>query len=131
MRSVTERIIDYLAAHGPSTGAEIAKDLGRTPKDINSALLRMNKQQKEAPKRVHISAWTWDQEGARSYPRPIYTLGFGQDARKPTLKAKQSHRNYSKKVNYMFRKNFVFNLGLTSRESRLKAWNLNAPSRQD
>ncbi len=128
MRSVTERILDYLAAHGPSTGSEIAKDLGRAAKDINSALIRLNRYQTVAPKRVHISGWTWDQEGRRSYPRPIYALGLGKDMERPKLKAKESRRQYSKKVNRMFKQNFVFNLGLTSRESRVKAWNLNASS---
>lgn len=65
-------------------------------------------------RRVHVSGWTDDAEGLRRYPRPIYSVGHGENRPKPRRKSRNAvAKDYQRKVRTMRRSNFVFNLGLS------------------
>jgi hypothetical protein len=68
-------------------------------------------------RRAHVSAWIYDAEGARSYPRPVYTIGHGDNKPRPksskNSKARRNEvaRKHQTAKRTRLRQNFVFNLG--------------------
>jgi hypothetical protein len=93
------RILEYLAVVGSASAAEVAESLGLDAKHAVADMGRLNRPSRggKVPRRVHISAWTWEHPGSRRYPRPVYSLGDRRDAPKPALTREQQlerHRRY-------------------------------------
>ena len=72
---LTEQILAALKDYGPMTRAEIEQHIGAKPYAIGGHISRMTRSYKTVPQRIHISGYTRDAEGARSYLRAIYSLG--------------------------------------------------------
>lgn len=114
----TTRILTLLQDVGAMTRSEVCRHLGMNRTEcaaIMSRLIRPTKRP-EGPKRVHIAAWVYDEEGQRHYPRAVYALGNAPDVRKPkpnTFEVRKRYRERSK-----LRVASVFDLGLTRRQHR-------------
>jgi hypothetical protein len=108
-RQVAKEMLTALAELGPMTTVELCHYIGTT-KDKSGAILgRLMKASPLRPKRVYVSGWTYDAEGARRYPRPIYSIGDGKDKPMPSIPANEHQRRYRKKKAKMV--NSVFQLG--------------------
>lgn len=111
--AVTDALLATLQEFGPMTSLEVwehNKDIPRA--DLRKALARLAEPTKQAPQRVHISGWTRDAEGYRTYLRPIYSAGPGENAeRPPAITRTEIARNWQRKRKTKIRTNFVFNLG--------------------
>lgn len=100
-----------LEQYGNQSRAELEMTAG-IPKDLISAIVsRMNKRCPRAGKQIHITHYVYDAEGARRYPRAVYALGDGVDAKKPKASHKENRRRYEAKKKNMYRMNSVFNMG--------------------
>lgn len=114
----TTRILALLQDVGPMTRSEVCRHLGLEREDcaaIMSRLLRPTKRP-EGPPRLHVSAWIFDEEGQRYYPRAVYSLGNGPNVRKPKVKRNEVSKRYRERVK--FKVASVFDLGLTRRQQR-------------
>jgi hypothetical protein len=82
---------------------------------VSSIVSRMSRASARLPKRIYVSAYTYDHEGQRSYPRAIYALGDKPDAKRPVPDPNANKRRYNAKVKAKHTANFVFNLALPRR----------------
>lgn len=114
----TEHILALLASLGPMTRSEICRQLGLPRKDCSAIVSRLMKPtlRPPGPRRLHIVAYVHDEEGQRRYPRALYGLGDGPDARAPGPDPKGAKRRYvaARKL----RVASVFHLGLTREQKR-------------
>lgn len=108
---VVAAIENYLRDFGPITPSELADALGCSRYTTSSVLHRMRT---GSPKRVYITDWIYDSEGARRYPRPRYALGSSPDAKRPTPNRKAVRRQSVQNRRNRLRTNFVFNLGAST-----------------
>jgi len=100
-----------LEQYGNQSRAELEVNAD-IPKNLISAVLsRMNKCCPRVGKQIHITHYVYDAEGARRYPRAVYALGDGVDAKKPKAKTLENRRRYDAKKKGMYRMNSVFNMG--------------------
>jgi hypothetical protein len=101
------------------TRAELCTHLSWDPESLSSVLTRLKKETPKHPKRIHISGWVYDHEGARQYPRAQYALGDLPDKEhKRRVSLRQIHRNNeAARVNRM-RTASVFHLGMTRDQLR-------------
>jgi hypothetical protein len=105
-------ILQALSELGDMTVLETARHL-RINRDSAAALLQnlRTPSPRFPEKRVHICGYTYDDEEGRHYPRPIYRLGPGDDAKKPKAKTeKQKVTKYREARRARNRSSFVFNL---------------------
>lgn len=107
----TQAILTALEQYGNQSRAELEISAG-IPKEIIAAIIsRLNRRGPRAGKQIHIVGYVYDAEGARRYPRAIYAIGDGIDAKKPKASHLENRRRYEKKKNNMYRMNSVFNMG--------------------
>ena len=117
--SIVAGILDTLRDFGPMTATELCREMGCKRSQFSAVIYRMSRPTKTIPKRLYICGWTHDDEKGRRYPRAIFDIGSGKDA-KAVLDSKidVNRRSYSQKRMRNV-SNSVFNLGLTRREFRL------------
>lgn len=106
-----KQVLQLLQDYGPMTGAEIAEMTDMSRIDASTALLRLNKPNSKNPKRVHIIKWVEDHHGQRRYPRAVYALGDGSDAKKPKPDPNARKREYEARKKNRLKGSFVFHLG--------------------
>lgn len=109
------RVIDTIAtivAFGEITAMELAEHLGIGRYDAHAVLSRMNKRTKAGLKRIHIVRYIDDHDGARRYPRAVYTMGDKPDAKRPKADQLRVKREYYARVKSRTTMNSVFNLGM-------------------
>jgi hypothetical protein len=100
-----------LEQYGPQSRAELEQSAG-IRKDLISAIVsRMNKNLPRVGKQIYVCCYVYDAEGARRYPRAVYAIGDGVDAKKPKASPKENKRRYDAKRIGIYRMNSVFNLG--------------------
>lgn len=100
-----------LEQYGPQSRAELEQTAG-IPKELIAAVVsRMNKKTPRIGKQIHITHYVYDAESARRYPRAVYALGAGVDAKKPVPPTKENKRRYAAKCKGWYGMNSVFNLG--------------------
>lgn len=107
-----------LSTHGPMTVAQLREELGMQHKGtLTGVLHRMRQKSDKFPKRIYISAWVHEHEGARRYPRAVYSIGDKRDKPKPKplSDAVKAKRRRGLRVSRL-RHASVFNLGLTYKE---------------
>ena len=104
-------ILMALEQYGPQSRAEL-EVTANIPKDLISAIVsRLNRKTPRMGKQIHIVSYVYDAEGARRYPRAVYALGNGVDAKKPVANKKENKRRYAAKQKGFYKMNSVFNLG--------------------
>lgn len=107
----TQAILTALEQYGNQSRAELEVSAG-IPKEIISAIIsRLNRRGPRSGKQIHIVGYVYDAEGARRYPRAIYAVGDGVDAKKPKSSHLENRRRYDAKKRNMYRMNSVFNMG--------------------
>jgi hypothetical protein len=114
--AVAGQILHALETVGPMTRVELCAHLG-IDRGIGAAIAnRMARPSATMPKRVHIAAYVYDQEGQRRYPRAVYAIGDMPDAKRPKSDVKANKRRYIQAKVARFKMNSVFNMGLTRRQ---------------
>lgn len=113
---ITGQMLDALKDFGPMTCAEICSTLGLPKEKVGAVLVRLKKVSPLHPQRVHISAYTYDAEGLRRYPRAIYKLGAGKNAKRPPSDIKGNRRRYDEKKK--LRVSSVWMLGMNREERK-------------
>lgn len=108
-------ILYLLGQFGPMTRVEICQQLDLDRRVVSSIVSRMGRASTRCAKRLHITGYTYDHEGERTYPRAIYALGNKQDAQRPVPDHKATKRRYNAKRKALNTANFVFNLALPRR----------------
>lgn len=109
-----------LEQYGPQSRAEL-EQTAVIPKELIAAVVsRMNRNTPRIGKQIHISHYVYDAEGARRYPRAVYALGAGVDAKKPVAPTKENKRRYEAKRKGWYAMNSVFNLGKSRDQIRLE-----------
>ena len=109
-RKVAEEMLTALAEVGPMTTVELCEYVGTTKDKSGSIMGRLMKPSPLKPKRVYIFGWTYDAEGARRYPRPIYAIGDKKDKPMPVISHAENQRRYRKSISKKV--NSVFQLGV-------------------
>lgn len=106
-----QAILMALEQYGNQSRAELEATAG-IPKELIAAVIsRMNKTNPRVGKQIHVSHYVYDAEGARRYPRAVYAIGDGVDAKKPKPCKKENKQRYESKKRLMYRMNSVFNMG--------------------
>ena len=106
-----QAILMALEQYGNQSRAELELTAG-IPKELIAAVVsRMNKNNPRVGKQIHVSHYVYDAEGARRYPRAVYAIGDGIDAKKPKPCKKENKQRYESKKRVMYRMNSVFNMG--------------------
>lgn len=82
----TAKILALLAEHEQLSRVEIQKELELTKRSASALLSKLLKPTPRQSKRIYVIAYTFDDEGARAYPRPLYALGDRPDARRPDMR---------------------------------------------
>ena len=110
---VVGKVLKALEECGPMTRVEIECIVGLPKGELSPIVSRMNKPTPKSGKRIHITAWSYDAESERRYPRAIYALGDGKDVKKPKEPRIEIRRRYDAKRKLKYTTNSVFNLGKT------------------
>ena len=110
------RLLDEL---GPLSRSEMCEELGLERTYVSAVVTRMASPTKRLPKRIHVSHYVYDMEGARRYPRAVYALGDKPDARRPKANKLDNRRRADAKRRVINTANSVFNLATPRREYRL------------
>lgn len=85
---VCDLLLALVAENGPQTQADLRQLTGKTKQQISSAIHKLTSDlERIGPRRMHISAWVWDADGERCYPRAVYAIG--NKPHKPKPKADQ------------------------------------------
>lgn len=106
------KILALIEESGGMTRAEIEKAIGLPREHVSAVVSRLNKAGARGPKRIYISHYVRDQEGARNYPRAVYCLGDNEDAKKPKADANKTRREWAALRLRRFKNSSVFNLGV-------------------
>lgn len=107
----TQAILMALEQYGNQSRAELEVSAGIKKELIAAIVSRMNKRCPRVGKQIHVNHYVYDAEGARRYPRAVYALGDGVDAKKPKASTLENRRRYDAKKKGMYRMNSVFNMG--------------------
>lgn len=110
------RILKLIEESGGMTRADIEKAVGLPREHVSAVVSRLNKAQAREPKRIYISQYVTDQEGAKNYPRAVYCIGDNADALRPKTNAAKTRREYAKLRLRRFKNSSVFNLGVPRAE---------------
>lgn len=114
--SLVQQIEAALTDIGPMTSAELCQELGLEKGDLSSIISRMCRSHKQNPKRLYVSAYTFEHETHdKRYPRAIYALGDLPDKPKPKPSRKEIVKRYNENKRKRMTGNSVFNLGLPRR----------------
>jgi len=111
-------ILMALEQYGAQSRAELEVTAGIDKNLISAIVSRLNKRTPRSGKQIHVTSYVFDAEGARRYPRAVYTVGDGVDVRKPKTSPLENRRRYEAKKKGMYRMNSVFNLGKTRDQVR-------------
>lgn len=119
-------ILAALEHHGPQTRSELEQSCGIEKENISGVISRLHKETPNFGKRIYIIGYTNEAEGSgRTYPRAIYAIGDGEDAKKPKPKTRKEIRNkYDAKITNQFRMNSVFNMALNREAIRNQIKNM-------
>jgi hypothetical protein len=113
---LSRRILTLLAEVGPMSRAEICAHLGRDKDAIASVVSRLARPWPRAPKRIHIRAYVYDQEGERRYPRAVYAIGDRPDAPRPRPDTAANKARYWANRKLRLRGSSIFNWGMNNRQ---------------
>ena len=108
-------VFDALGEYGPMTMAEVCEVTGIDKYNSASILMGLNKPSPRKPKRIYITKYVFDHEGARRYPRAVYDIGDKPDAPKPKSDERLTKRRYRAAKKVRMKTNFVFNLAQSVR----------------
>lgn len=109
---VTALMLQALEEVGPMTLSELCDHIGRDRDQVGSVVSRLQRASVKTPRRIHITGYTNDTEGKRTYPRAIYALGDLPNAPRKSGRAQRQaiRRRISNRVNS------VWMLGMAQRE---------------
>lgn len=114
--TIVAQMLRVLASLGPMTNSELCAELKQDKEKVGAVLNRMNKASPKMPKRVYIIRYVYDADGARRYPRAVYSIGDKQNAPKPKADVNANRRRHRAKR--ALRVNSVFMLGTPRRIMR-------------
>jgi predicted ArsR family transcriptional regulator len=114
--STVTKILAALKECGEMTPDEICQHIDIQRDHVSTILTRLRRPGKQVPQRVYVVRYVSDAEGMRRYPRPVYALGRGINAKRPKSDKKEIKRRYNAKVRKLMTTNSVFNLALTRRQ---------------
>lgn len=126
-QSMRQKILHSLS-DGPLTMREIADQIGS---DIDSVRCAIGSLRNRNPRILHIHSYRRDTDGGRLYPRAVWALGAGKDAKRPP-KLTSSEYNKRAKTKRRVCLASIFHIGLVndSVSSRLrlsKSFTITAP----
>lgn len=109
---VVRAITQQLEINGLMTLADLVVATGLEKNSLWAVLRRMSAPtiKPAMPKRVYIAEWVYDQEGQKRYPRPLYGLGSGPDAKRPVADRRANKQRYVQRKRTRMATNSVFNL---------------------
>lgn len=110
---VAAQIMRMLEENGPMSRSEICDHLGRDKEAVASIVSRLSTRSPNRGKRIHISAYVYDMEGERRYPRAVYALGDKPDKPKPKPDPQANKARYWANKVSRIKTNSVFHLGLS------------------
>ena len=116
--AIVDLILQALAQR-PMTRAEICEFTGIDHNVIAPVVTRMSKPSPQRPQRIHIKTYTDELDGMKRYPRAVFALGQGINARKPKRDLRANKRRYLQNLTATLRSASVFNMGMTQRQARL------------
>lgn len=96
---------------GPMTMAEICREIGVGRDGVSAVVSRLH-----AAGEVHVKDYTYDDESGRRYPRAVYALGAGSDARRPRRNKNAVGMRSQKLARARIMNSSVFNLALTRKQ---------------
>lgn len=108
---IIKQILELLN-DGPMTAAEITEALGLTNHHVSSVMGRLVVENSRHPQRVHIKSWVHDHFGQRRYPRALYALGKGSNAKKPKPDPLARKKEYEARKRSILKTASVFNLAV-------------------
>jgi hypothetical protein len=114
-------VLMALEQYGNQSRAELEQSAGISKDLISAIVSRLNKRGARIGKQIHIVSYVYDAEGARRYPRAVYAIGDGEDAKKPKASPKENRRRYDAKRVGFYRMNSVFNLGKSRDQIRAES----------
>lgn len=114
-----EAIVRLINELGPLSRAEMCAELGMERTFLSAVVTRMASPTRRLPKRLHVSYYVYDMEGARRYPRAVYALGDQPDAQRPKPRKIENRRRSDAKRRLINTANSVFNLATPRREYKL------------
>jgi hypothetical protein len=115
---IVTAILAAIELDGPMTTAEISRAIGLETDDIYSIISRMMRKTPRSGRRLHISGWTDDAEGLRTYPRAIYSVGDKPNKTRPADIAAKAVARRRQRKQATKRVNSVWGLALSQRVTR-------------
>jgi len=104
-----------LDEHGPLTLSDMVGISGADKYVLAASLHRMSRDLPSLPKRVYVSGWVYEADGARRYPRAVYEIGGLPNVKKPKRDT-NARRREMYKDNARGRITSVFDLGISLRK---------------
>lgn len=108
-----EAILKALKDYGPMTRVDIELTLGFGKAETSRLFTCMINASPRKPQRAHISHYIYDQEGQKRYPRAVYAIGPGKNAKRPERNPKEVQKRSRDKRKLILSTNSVFNLALS------------------
>jgi len=93
------------------TMAEICREINVERDGVSAVVSRLH-----AAGEIHVKEYTYDDESHRRYPRAVYALGEGKDARKPRRDKNAVGMRSQKEARARIMNSSVFNLALTRKQ---------------
>lgn len=106
----------------PMTRAELCEFTGIDHNVIAPVVTRMSKSSPQRPQRIHIKTYIDDLDGMKRYPRAVFALGKGINAKKPKRDPRANKRRYLQNLTSKMRCTSVFNLAMTQRQATAATW---------
>jgi hypothetical protein len=115
--SVTAAVLEALTEHGPMMQSDLCSYFEKLPNYMSGIISRLH-----GTGRIHIQGWRRSTHcGMLYYPRAVYAVGPGKDAKKPKpLTYAQQSRRARKLAKESRAVASVFDLGLTRRARQEK-----------
>ena len=110
---IVAQIESLIRRHGPMTRAQISQAMGLDRTRVSSVITRMNRSSKTMPKRLFLTAYVYDHEKSRRYPRAVFDLGDKRNKPRPKPNRQETRRKYDQRVKLLMTGNSIFNLGLS------------------
>ena len=107
----------------PMTRAELCEFTGIDHNIIAPVVTRMSKSSPQRPQRIHITTYIDELDGMKRYPRAVFAIGNGINARKPKRDPRATKRRYLQNLTTKLRGTSVFNLAMTQRQATAATWN--------
>ena len=115
---LVQKALEAFEEFGKLTAQEFADYADIDRYAAHAVLNRMIKRTKAGEKRAYIVSWVHTHDGARRYPRAVFTLGDKLDKPRPKPNATENRRRSEAKSNAKFRMNSVFNMAMTREKIR-------------